>query len=235
MAPEVLPKISASLSLQPTRHSFNSSAEAPLLTLTLTSHHSSPITVYADDLCPHLILTCGALTITDLTTGGSEVRQSIRTHCRIPPPSKVAVTLNGDLFHTLLPNTPLTLSTPFSRGRSNGGNINNESGNDGNTNIKTKPLAKHNPGYLFSSSTAKHGACGVDGLEAGHRYALSFARENSKTSRLAWNVVRWWDYGTKEAVNIGLDPRKIKFGHGPHEPIMIDPAGVDVVEFECVE
>lgn len=261
MAPEAPPRISASLSLQPIRHSFSSSSEAPLLTLTLTSHHSYPITIYADDLSPKLMLICGALTITDLTTGGTKVRQSTRTHCRIPPPSKVIVTLNRALFHTLLPNTPVTLSTPFTRSHGSGGDTGGEGGGSGNNDSKTKPLAKHDPKYLSSSPTAKHGAYGVDGLEPGHRYALGVAAENDKESKVAWNVVRWWEYGTKEEVlrgggggrgagsgddgenesgaeagpRMGLDPRKVKFGRGPHEPIVIDPAGVESVEFECFE
>ncbi|KAI9876542.1 MAG: hypothetical protein M1830_006283 [Pleopsidium flavum] len=92
-------------------------------------------------------------------TTGSEVRQSSQTHCRIPPPSKVAVPLNEDLFHTLLPNNPFTLSAPFTRSRKSTGG---------------KALAKHDPDYT-SDRSAKHGACGVDRLEPGHRYILNLA------------------------------------------------------------
>lgn len=216
-----IPKISASLSVDPATHLF-SSLQAPNLNLKITSHHPNPITIYADDLSPNLMLICGALTITDLTTG-CMVRQSCQTYCRIPLPSKVAVPLDEHLFHTLLPNTSLILSAPFTRSRTSSGG---------------KSLAKHDPEYA-SDRSAKRGACGVDGLEPGHRYALSLADK----PRFFWNSIRWWEYGTKEQVlhvngdrgGRCLDGRKVKFGPGPHERILVDTASIGFVEFECRE
>lgn len=219
METQSIPKISASLSVDPATHLF-SYLQAPNLNLKITSHHPDPITIYADDLSPNLMLICGALIITDLTTG-CVVRQSCQTHCRIPLPSKVAVLLNECLFHTLLPNTPLTLSAPFTRSRTSTGG---------------KPLAKHDPEYA-SDRSAKRGACGVDGLEPGHRYALSLAGK----PRLTWNSIRWWEYGRKEQIlqidgdKGGLDGRKVRFGPGPHERILVDIASIGFVEFECRE
>ena len=230
MEPQSIPKISASLS----------------------------ITIYADDLSPKLMLTCGAIIITDLTTG-TEVRQKTRTHCRIPPPFKVTVTLNHQLFHTLLPNTPLRLSAPFTRSRGGRAAANGGSGSSSSE----KSQANHDPDSAArddnglssassSSTTTKHGAYGggggggvvVDGLEPGHRYLLSIAAENK--SRVPWHVVRWWEFGTKEEVlsagtatgdgdgdGGGLDGRQVRFGPGPHEAIVIDSKTVGVVEFEC--
>lgn len=219
MENQTKPKISASLSLSPMTHSYANS-QAPKLNLAITSHHPVPITIYADDLSPRLMLTCGAFIITDLTTG-SEVRQSRSTHCRIPPPSKVAVPLNEQLFHTLLPDITLNLSAPFTRSRtSNGG----------------EPLAKNNPDYT-SDRSAKHGACGVDGLEPGHNYALSLA----SNSRVPWNIIRWWEYGAKEQVlhadgdGSKLNGRGVRFGPGPHEAIMVDSKSIGVVPFQCQE
>lgn len=129
--------------------------------------------------------------------------------------------LNERLFHTLLPNTPLILSAPFARSRTSTGG---------------KPLAKHDPEYAGDFS-AKRGACGVDGLEPGHRYTLSLAGK----PRFFWNSIRWWDYGTKDQVLYadghrgGLDGRKVKFGPGPHERILVDTASIGFVEFECGE
>ncbi|MCJ1425511.1 hypothetical protein MMC29_003411 [Sticta canariensis] len=219
MENQLKPKISASFSLSPATHSYASS-QAPNLNLTITSHHPNPITIYTDDLSPSLMLRCGAFTITDLTTG-SEVRQSCSTHCRIPPPSKVAVPLNEQLFHTLPLNTPLTLSAPFTRSR---------------TSTDDKPLAKDDPNYT-SHRAAKHGICGVDGLEPGHNYALSLANN----SRISWNIIRWWEYGTKEQVlhkdgsERKLNGRAVKFGPGPHEAIMVDSKSVGVIAFQCQE
>lgn len=118
-----------------------------------------------------------------------------------------------------MPNVPLTLSTPFTRDRTNG-----------------KPLAKHHLDYVGDRS-AKRGACGVDGLEPGHRYALRVAGKR----RLPWDVIRWWEYGTKEQVlsldgdGAGLDGRRVRFGPGPHEAIMVDSTSIEVVEFQCRE
>lgn len=223
-----LPKISISIRIDPSTHSF-ANPHPPTLHLTTTSHHPSPITIYADDLSPKLMLNCGDFIITDLTTGGTHIRQSIRTNCRIPPPTKVSVPLNESLFHTLLPNVPLTLSAPFAR-----------------TGDNPKPLSKIDSVSAEAetdgrnsneSSAARHGACGVDGLEPGHRYVLSLAIK----PRVSWNVVRWWEYGTKEQVLRGdgdgahLDGRRVKWGPGPHPAIVVDMASVTDVEFECVE
>lgn len=213
------PKISATISLSSSTHSYTSS-QPPSLNLILTSHHPTPVTVYADDLSPSLMLACGAFTITSLTTG-SIIKQSRRTHCRIPPPTKVAVPLLEDLFHTLLPHTPTTLSAPFSRSRKN---------------TSGKPLAKDDPEY-GNDPSARHGACGVDGLEAGEDYVLQLAGD----SRVPWNTVRWWKYGTKEEVlhpedaEEGLDGRKVRFGAGPHEAIVVDSTAFKGLSFKCVE
>ena len=213
------PIILASISITPATHSY-ANPQAPKLTLIITSQHSDPITIYADDLSPSLMLACGAFTITSLTNG-CEIKQSVRTNCRIPPPSKVTVPLNEELFHTLLPNDPLTLSAPFSRSRTESGG---------------RPLAKSDPDYA-SDRTARFGACGVDGLEPGNDYVLSLA----STPRVHWNTIRWWEYGTKEQVlhpegnESALDGRKVKFGRGPHEAITIDTTSIRPVTFQCRE
>ena len=213
------PIIAASISIIPETHSY-ASQQAPRLNLIITSQHPDPITIYADDLSPSLMLACGAFTITSLTNG-CEIKQSIRTHCRIPPPSKVTVPLNEGLFHTLLPNEPLTLSAPFSRSRAEAGG---------------RPLAKSDPDYA-SDRTAKFGACGVDGLEPGNDYVLSLA----STPRVQWNTIRWWEYGTKEQVlhpndnESALDGRKVQFGRGPHEAITIDTTSICAITFHCQE
>ena len=214
MAQSSAPNVSVALGINPSMHSFSDS-EVPSLQLTVTSHHSNPITIYADDLSPKLMLTGGAFVITDLTNG-TEVKQSVRTHCRIPPPTKVSVPLIESLFHTLLPDTPLTISTPFTRARSNG-----------------VPLPKYHTNYE-EGIPARSGACGVDGLEAGHRYALSL----SGSHRVPWDSIRWWEYGTKEQVlsgedGVGLDGRTVRYGHGPHETIKLDISGIHALVFEC--
>ena len=211
------PKVSVSLSLSPTTLSYTS-PDAPNLNVLLTSRYSDPITIYADDVSPALMLKCGALRITDLANG-CEIQQTKSTHCRISPPSKVTVPLNKSLFHTLLPNIPVTISSPFSRV---------------GTTSDSKPLAK---GHSDSAShlNANHGAYGVDGLEPGHCYVLSLA----DNPRVHWYIVRWWEYGTKEHVlraegdKCKLDGRKVKFGRGPHEAIELDLSTFEPVFFDC--
>ena len=212
-------KISAFLSIYPTTHSY-ANPQAPNLNLTIISHHPDPINIYADDLSHTTMLKCGAFIITSLTNG-CEIKQSVSTHCRIPPPIKVAVSHNERLFHTLLPITPLILSAPFTRSRKSTGG---------------KPLAKDDPDFA-SDGLAKHGACGVDGLEHGQHYVSSLAGK----LRVRWDVIRWWDYGAKEQVlhaegdGSGLDGRRVKFGPGPHQAIMVDSTSIGVVVFDCQE
>lgn len=60
-------------------------------------------------------------------------------------------------------------------------------------------------------------------------------------SRVPWNTVRWWEYGTKEEVlhpedaEGGLDGRKVRFGAGPHEGIVVDSTAFKGLSFTCVE
>lgn len=211
------PKISASLSLDPTTHSFSSS-QAPKLNLTLLLDYHEPITIYADILSPSQMLTCGAFAI-HYCSSGAEVRQNLRTLCRIPPPTKVPVNLKESLFYTLTPYEPLTLSAPFTR-KPKG----------------AKPRAASDPAYLGDRS-ARHGSCGVDGLEPGYDYVLSLAGQ----PRMFWNHVRWWEYGTKDdvlhpngAAN-ELNARKVKFSPGPHERIEIDTSSLQPIKFRCEE
>ncbi|KAL8736943.1 MAG: hypothetical protein Q9181_002169 [Wetmoreana brouardii] len=213
------PKVSASISISPSTHSYADS-QAPNLTLTIQSHNPDHITIYADDLSPKTMLRCGAFTITDLSNG-CQVKQTISTCCRIPPPRKATVSLNEHDFHNLLPNTPLSLSAPFTRIRTDNGG---------------KPLAKHDPDYRNHRS-AGCGACDVDGLEPGNSYALSLA----SNPRAHWNFVSWWEYGTKEQILYAstgqsqFDRRAVRYRKGPHEAIMLDCTDVKPVLFRYFE
>lgn len=133
----------------------------------------------------------------------------------------MAVSLNERLFHILLPNTPLTLSAPFTRSR---------------TSNSGKPLAKDDPEYT-SDHLAKHGACGIDGLEPGHDYVLSLASK----SRVPWDIIRWWEYGTKGQIlhsennQCGLDGRRARYGPVPHDAVTVDSTGIGFIVFQCRE
>ncbi|KAI1084201.1 hypothetical protein F5B20DRAFT_524026 [Whalleya microplaca] len=212
MASQDIPSISAALSLDPAIHHFAAAEGPPTLSLTITSHYPDPITIYADDLSPKLMTNCGGFIITDLADG-VEVQQAVRRYCRIPLPNRVTVPINEPLFHTLLPNTPLTLSAPFSRPRTN-----------------NRPLPRSDPEY----ETERNRVCGVDGLESGHKYTLSL----SGNPNITWHHIRWWEYGTKEEVlggikNAGRDGRAIRYERGPHEPILVDISGISPIILEC--
>jgi hypothetical protein len=173
------------------------------------------------------MLAYGAFAITDLMSG-AEVSNIRRNRCKFVPPSKVIVLLHEDLFHTLLPNTPLTLSTPFSRKRSHNGD---------------KSLPKGHPDYDLGrvnvgSSRREHVPCGVDGLEPGHSYALTLAdNPRAEFSR----YIRWWEFGRKETVVYGedgspkLDGRKVHWGRGLHPAIRLDFSDFKGLVFHCID
>lgn len=215
-----MPTISVSISITPATHSY-ANQEAPNLNLTTTSHYLEPITIFADDLSPSLMLACGAFTITCLNNG-CEIKQACRMHCRMPPPTKVVVPVIEQLFYTLLPNEPITISAPFSRNRPETGG---------------KPLAKSDPAYVSEQVRTSSDASGVDGLEPGNDYLLTLA----STPRVHWKTIRWWEYGTKEQVlhlngkESALDGRQVRWGRAPHEPIMIDTTSISPVTFHCRE
>ena len=72
------PQVSASLSLNPTIYSVSSYAPAQL-NLTITSHHTAAITIFADNLSPKLITRTGcALIVIDLADN-AVVKQTTQT------------------------------------------------------------------------------------------------------------------------------------------------------------
>ncbi|KAI1751257.1 hypothetical protein F4782DRAFT_200674 [Xylaria castorea] len=76
---------------------------------------------------------------------------------------------------------------------------------------------------LFTGSSKRRIANGVDNLEPGHKYMITL----SGSQRLQWNRIRWWEHGTKDEVLAkGLDGREVRYGRGPHEPIEIDITGM---------
>ena len=216
MCDSTLPKISATISLEPKTYSFSSS-EIPMLNLTLRLSYQSPITIYADDLSPSLMLRHGAFDI-HYRSSGAEVQQTKRTYCRIPPPTKVNVELDESMFLTLQPHTPYTFSSPFCRSLRG-----------------DKPRSASELGDL--DDRRRRGACGVDGLEPGYDYMLSL----TANPRIHWRYIRWWEYGTKEQVlysdgdTCELDARRVKFGRGPRNPIKIDTSNAIFIEFRCEE
>ncbi|KAI0425313.1 hypothetical protein F5Y09DRAFT_352360 [Xylaria sp. FL1042] len=106
------PTISASFGLNPTTYAV-STDEAPYLTLTIISSYTHSITIFADDLSPRLITQTGCTLVITGLTDNTDVKQTTRTHCRIPLPRKVAVPFDESLFYILLPGQPLIPLAPF--------------------------------------------------------------------------------------------------------------------------
>ena len=198
------PKVSASLSLSPMVFSETS---APKLSLSITSHHSTPITIYAEDLSPTIMLKCGVLSIISLTTGAKIPQHSSR-RCKIPLPFKVKIPLLEERFFTLAPELPVTFTEPFLPYR---------------TVFEDKSLAmKKLAGSDHESATNR--GYGVEGLVPDD-YVLHLTPQS--TWQVDWTHVRWWDYGTKEEVlSQGLDGRPFRYSPGPYEPLLIDTSPV---------
>ena len=132
------------------------------------------------------------------------------------------MSFNKQFFHTRLPDTPLTFSTPFTRSRPS---------------TSGKPLAKDDPDYTYRRN-AERGACGIDGLKAGQDDILTLARD----PKIAWDSIRWWEHGTREQVlhaegdgGSELDGRRVKSGCGPHDAIKVDSTSVEIIIFHCQE
>ncbi len=59
--------------------------------------------------------------------------------------------------------------------------------------------------------------------------------------RVSWDIIRWWEYGTKEHVlhaegnESQSDGRAVKFGHGTHDAIMVDSTSIRAIAFQCQE
>ena len=138
--------------------------------------------------------------------------QSRRTHCRIPPPTRVQVTLDPNLFYTLRPLVPLVLSTPFAW----------PSGDQGQFRATSDP--RYGP--------IRDPCHGIDGLRPDSRYVLTL----SKRSRILWHRIRWWQYGIKDNILAAadLDPRRVKYSPGPHDPIEIDTSHISPIWFSCL-
>jgi hypothetical protein len=181
MANRGAPSLSVTLALSPTKYSF-SDPVPPTLSLAIESHAKEPITVltWAKPFHPQSALEKEGFEIFDLTTSSS-VTQVVARIQRTPF-SRVRGSSDEEYFLTLHPHTPITISTFFNSG--------------GSADIRPYPKSIVERGLELDEHGNETGtrrpefACGVDGLEPGHRYRLSVNRERVVNS--------WWRWGTKE-------------------------------------
>ncbi|KAI1195864.1 hypothetical protein F5X97DRAFT_326093 [Nemania serpens] len=204
-------KVSATLRLDPSTYSLSS--EPPTLHLEVTSHYYAPITILADNLSLHWMLSNGtALVITDLSNNRI-VEQRKRIPSRTPPPPRYPVSVMDWQLHTLFPGQPLLLSghfsVPFKQSREN-----------------------YHPGQGCCSEIDRSPSICAHPLIPGRRYKVSLSGDE----HMRWDRIRWWQYGTKDELLDGyLDGREVTYGDGPHGSISIDTSRIDPIVFECAE
>ena len=195
-----LPKILVSAKLDPPVLSLSNKAASNLV-LALISTHEKPITFFGDDVSPKVMLLYAAF---------KKFRPKHQRICFQPwahllqntPAHKSSSAMREHLFHTLMPNTPLGSSAPFA------------------PNIKRLIKSHSDTDPHPPPHSSMHG---LAALPPGQWYLLVI----DESTRIRWNYVRWWDYGTKdEVLNPGgkkLDGRKVAHSLGPHPAIEINP------------
>ncbi|KAI4231778.1 MAG: hypothetical protein L6R40_007635 [Gallowayella cf. fulva] len=210
MSPPQAPKLTVQLSLSPTTYSY-SSPIPPTLRLSITSDAERPITLltYNTPFHPASGMTQDCFSIWDLTTDSSVKTTSIRVQ-RMPL-SRARGSADEQYLLTLPPSDTITVSTRFARG-----------------NQDLKPLsraeAQQKREEAERSGKARRSlfACGVDGLEPGHRYSVSVAKGKLMSF--------WWVWGTKDDVLV--DPESREWGLDNIQP---EEAPLEIGEIAGVE
>ncbi|KAI4221015.1 MAG: hypothetical protein L6R36_007193 [Xanthoria steineri] len=182
------PKLTVQLSLSPTTYSY-SNPTPPTLRLSVTSNAERPITLltFNTPFHPASGMTQDCFPIWDLTTDSAVKTTSVRIN-RLPL-SRARGSGDEEYFLTLPPSETTTVSTRFARG-----------------NEDLRPLsraeAEQEREEAGRSGTARRSifACGVDGLEPGHRYSVSVAKGKLMSF--------WWVWGTKDDLLVDSESRE---------------------------
>ncbi len=216
MSPPEPPNLTVHLSLSPTTYSY-SNPTPPTLSLTITSHADRPLTLltYNTPFHPASGLTQNCFPIYDLTTSTSVKTTSIRVQ-RMPL-SRARGSGDEKYFLTLPPSEPITVSTRFARG------------NEGMRPM-SKAAAQREREEAERRGHARRSvfACGVDGLEPGHRYRVDVAK--------AGLMSFWWVWGTKEDVLVDAGSRDWGLDSVQVEETPLEIVGeIEGVEFEIEE
>lgn len=209
------PKLSVKLSLSPTTYSY-SNPDPPILSLTISTNAEKPLTLltYNKPFNPRSGMTNDCFPIWDLTTDTAIKQTSVRVN-RLPL-SRAKGSSDEQYFLTLQPSEPTTVSTRFARG-----------------NAAFRPLSKaqadreREEAERTNHARRSMFACGVDGLEPGHRYKVSVA----KGQLMAF----WWVWGTKEDVLVEPDSRDWGLDHVQTEETPLEIDEIESVEFVVEE
>lgn len=205
MSTETAPKLSVQLSLSSTTYSYSNSEDAPTLSLTITSSADRPITLvtYNKPFHPRSGIYQNAFPIWDLTT--NEAVETTTVRVQRPPLSRARGSGDEQYFLTLHPNTPIVVSTRFARG-----------------NEEMRPLSKaaaqQEREEAVQSGKARRSmlACGVDGLDPGHRYDVSVAKGPL--------MALWWKWGTTHDILVepGSQDRNLSNLQSEETPLEVE-------------
>lgn len=129
-------------------------------------------------------MTRNCFPITDLTT--NQPVETTMIQVQRPPLSRAKGCSDEEYFLTLQPNIPAVVSTRFARGSEDARPL-------------SKAAAQREREKAIRTKTARRSqfACGVDGIEPGHRYQVKVAKGPLMSF--------WWRWGTKEDVLV--EPR----------------------------
>ncbi|KAI0157286.1 hypothetical protein GGR57DRAFT_461461 [Xylariaceae sp. FL1272] len=207
MATEELPRVTATLQLDPPTYSI--SCEPPKLRIGLTSHHHAPITVLGLFLAPELMLLLGRdLIVTDLTDG-FDFQLSKRHRCFQEPPKRIKVRVPESRLHTLHPGTETVLETPF------------------RIRLTDISQAASMNGRMLSHLIVE--ATEPQPFIPSHKYQITLSPKSSQ-----WTWIQWWDYGTKEEIlEHTTDGRAMLHRRCPRGDIEVDTSGIEPIVFEC--
>ncbi|KAL5371705.1 hypothetical protein DPSP01_014056 [Paraphaeosphaeria sporulosa] len=173
-ASEESPRITVEIVFDRLSHSF-SQPSPPILTLTLTSHAKTPLTLFTWGTPFSLprALTSNGFVITD-TSSGQNVKTSLMQVQRTPL-KRTRGSPDEQYFLTLQPESPVHLSTGFGRG---GGGVKPQP-----KSVVERGLEVDANGNEVNLRRSKS-ATGVDGLEPGRKYEIGL-----NTDLL--DIIRW--------------------------------------------
>ncbi|KAI9809559.1 MAG: hypothetical protein M1827_006794 [Pycnora praestabilis] len=210
------PKISIKISLSSYLYHF-SNPTPPEISVVVESFCDRPITLFTwgTPLDPASARTQGGFVIIDLANDESVPQTS--SSINRTPFSRARGSGDEKYFMTLHPNTPIISSTRF--GRAAG--------------YRPQPKAIVERGWEVDEQGNEKKTrrsvrgCGVDGLEAGHRYRVDVARGKL--------LGTWWRWGTKDDIMIDEGATDWNLSELEQEQVPLDFEQIDGVEFAIEE
>lgn len=207
------PKLSIKLSLFPTIYRF-SNPIPPMISLVVKSHADTPITLFTwnTPLDPASALTQGGFIVIDVANNAIIPQTSIRL--QRAPISQARGSGDEEYFLTLHPHVLTTVSAAFGRG---------------DFSVRPQPRSVVERGWELDEQGNERKvrrstqACGVDGLESGHRYSVDVCGKKL--------MGIWWRWGTKDDVMVDERSLDWDWSSFPPEQAPLEIEEIDGVEF----